>query len=69
MRLLFEGFFEEKFEVGMKEAGIEELRGFFDEFRWHFTDEDIEEFLAEVSEVGVKDMPGMVQDCLECSYK
>lgn len=69
VRLLFEEFFEKKFEVGMKDAGIEELRGFFDDFRWHFTDEDIEEFLAEVSEVGVKDMPGMVQDCLECSYR
>lgn len=69
VRILFDGFFEERFGKGLEEAGLEELREFFEEFRWHFTDEDVEEFLVEVLESGVKEMPGMVQDCLECSFK
>ena len=62
-------YFMDRFGVTVEEAGMKELKDFFDEFRWHFNDNDIEEFLADAAEVGVKEVPGMVQDSLECSFR
>jgi hypothetical protein len=67
--LLLDNYFEERMGKGFEEVGIKELKEFFEEFRWHFNDSDIEEFLAHAAEVGLKDLPGYIQDSLECSFR
>ena len=53
----------------MNEATIEDLKQFFDDFALHFSQADVEDFIEEVSVVSIEDIPGVMQDSIECSYK
>ena len=69
VKRLLTGYFKDNLGKKLYEVGIEDLREFFRDFAWHFSDEDIEEFVAEAQEVGIENVPVMMQDNMECSYK
>ncbi|OMJ86008.1 hypothetical protein SteCoe_12577 [Stentor coeruleus] len=69
VKKLLTSYFRENLGKSLAQVRVEDLKQFFNEFMWHFSDEDIEQFLVEANEVGVENIPGMVQDSLECSYK
>jgi hypothetical protein len=69
VKKLLTSYFRENLGKSLTQVRVEDLKQFFNEFMWHFNDEDIEQFLVEANEVGVENIPGMVQDSLECSYK
>jgi hypothetical protein len=67
-RLLI-SYFRENLGKNIDEVRSEDLKEFFNDFSWHFTEADIDEFLAEVNDIAVESLPGFMHDSLECSYK
>jgi hypothetical protein len=66
---LLNGYFRETLGKTLSEASISDLNQFFSHFHWHFNDDDIDDFLKLADSVGLSNLPGVVQESLECSYK
>lgn len=69
--VLTQYFKENKGEV-VKDITLEELKQFFNDFGWHFTDEDIEDFLWEarflledIGSANVVELAGFVRNNVE----
>lgn len=72
IRVVLERFFKEFNGKVVKEVNLDDLRQFFNEFWWHFTDDDIQDFLWEtkfilgdIGTVSISELGGMVRNTIK----